>query len=77
MIDGMVPADGQPFKSKLGKDFSVTLTEPGFYGIKCSPHYAMGMAMAIEVGPPSERDLPSGLPGRARDCFEAILRTVE
>ena len=73
----MVPADGQPFKSKLGKDFSVTLTEPGFYGIKCSPHYAMGMVMAIEVGLPSERDLPGDLPDRARERFEAILKTVD
>lgn len=75
-IDGMIPVGAEPFKSKLGEDFSITLTEPGFYGIKCSPHYAMGMVMAIEVGERTDRVLPEDLPNRARQRFEAILESV-
>ena len=73
-IDGMIPADATPFKGKINEDFTVMLTAPGRYGIKCSPHFSMGMVMVIEVGDgvATER-LPEGLPKRARDRFEAIL----
>ncbi|PTQ75996.1 pseudoazurin [Celeribacter persicus] len=75
-IDGMIPEGAQPFKSRLGEDFTVTLTEPGLYGIKCSPHYAMGMVMLIEVGEQTDRSLPEGLPNRARQRFESILEAA-
>lgn len=73
IIDGMIPQGATPFKSQLGKDFTVTLTEPGRYGIKCSPHFAMGMVMLIDVGEVAPSDLPADLPNRARQRFEAIL----
>jgi pseudoazurin len=67
-IDGMIPAGAEPFTSKINEDFSVTLTVPGAYGIKCSPHFAMGMVMLIEVGevvsPALPEDLPEDLPKR-------------
>ncbi|GHG78976.1 pseudoazurin [Pseudodonghicola xiamenensis] len=76
-IDGMIPAGASPFKSKINQDFTVTLTEPGRYGIKCSPHFAMGMVMWIEVGEGApgglSSDLPADLPKRARARFEQIL----
>ncbi|MGR3378877.1 pseudoazurin [Salipiger abyssi] len=72
-IDGMIPEGAEPFKSRLGEDFTVTLTEPGLYGIKCNPHYAMGMVMLIEVGEKTDRTLPEDLPARARQRFDAIL----
>lgn len=72
-IEGMIPAGAQPFKSKINEDFSVTLTAPGSYGIKCSPHFAMGMVMLIEVGEASAPELPADLPARAKERFERIL----
>ena len=48
-IDEMLPEGAEAFKSKLGTEFAVTLTAPGRYGIKCSPHYAMGMMILIDV----------------------------
>jgi len=72
-IDGMIPEGAEPFKSKINEDFSVTLTVPGSYGIKCSPHFAMGMVMLIEVGDAPSPVLPEDLPARARERFEAIL----
>ncbi len=74
-IDGMIPPAATPFKSQINEDFTVTLTEPGLYGIKCSPHYAMGMVMLIEVGGQTDRTLPNDLPNRARQRFETILGT--
>ena len=41
-IKAMVPEDAQSFKSELGKNFTVTLTQNGIYGIRCTPHYGMG-----------------------------------
>lgn len=75
-IDNMIPAQASPFRSQINEDFTVTLTEPGLYGIKCSPHYAMGMVMLIEVGEPTARELPDDLPPRARQRFEAILEAA-
>jgi pseudoazurin len=43
-IEGMIPKGAEPFRSPIGTDFSVTPTTPGTYGIKCSAHFAMGMA---------------------------------
>lgn len=72
-IDGMIPAGADPFKSKINEDFTVTLTVPGSYGIKCSPHFAMGMVMLIEVGEDAATTLPATLPDRAKQRFEQIL----
>jgi pseudoazurin len=52
-IKGMIPDGAEPFKGELSENLSVTLTEEGVYGVKCTPHYPMGMAMLIAVGDPS------------------------
>lgn len=76
-IEGMIPEGAAPFRSGINETFEVTLSVPGRYGIKCSPHFAMGMVMLIEVGeapafdlPP---DLPPDLPARAKERFAQIL----
>jgi pseudoazurin len=48
-IDGMLPEGAEAWKSKISKDHEVTLTVPGFYGYKCTPHTAMGMVGLIIV----------------------------
>ncbi|MCG7492115.1 pseudoazurin [Thalassobius sp. Cn5-15] len=48
-IKGMIPEGVEPWKSKISKDFDLTLTVPGVYGYKCTPHTAMGMAGLIIV----------------------------
>lgn len=73
IIDGMLPQGAAPFKSQINEDFTVTLTVPGSYGIKCSPHFAMGMVMLIQVGDIPQADFPADLPRRAKDRFTAIL----
>ena len=75
-IDGMIPAGAEPFKSKINEDFSVTLTVPGSYGIKCSPHFAMGMVMLITVGEAEAPVFPEDLPAKARERFDAILASL-
>ncbi|MCB5410660.1 pseudoazurin [Pseudogemmobacter faecipullorum] len=75
-IEDMLPEGATPFRSGINEDFTVTFTLPGAYGIRCSPHYAMGMVMLIHVGEVGETALPESLPARARERFEAILADI-
>lgn len=75
-IDNMIPEGAASFRSGINEDFTVTLDVPGSYGIRCSPHVAMGMVMLIHVGDEAETILPDDLPAKARERFEAILAAV-
>ena len=55
-IAKMLPEGAVPFKGKMGDLVVVTFTEPGAYGIKCGPHFAMGMIALVIVG-----DAPANL----------------
>ena len=73
-IDGMLPAGAEPFKGKINEEIEVTFTEAGIYGIKCLPHYAMGMVMLVQVGdaPLSALKVPAEAPERAQKRFHEI-----
>ncbi len=49
-IKGMLPPGVEPFKSKISEEFVLTIRADGLYGIKCTPHYGMGMVMLIAAG---------------------------
>ena len=75
-IDGMVPAGAEGFTSRVGQEPEVTFTTDGVYGIRCTPHFAMGMVMTIAVGDAAEAPadfLEGRIPPRARARFEAQL----
>ncbi|MBN9052677.1 pseudoazurin [Shinella sp. PSBB067] len=74
-IAGMIPDGGKKFVGKINQEIEVTLSEEGIWGIKCSPHFTMGMAMLIQVGdtPATEADLPADLPPAARKRMIEIL----
>ncbi len=55
-IKDMIPAAAEKFKSKINENYVLSVTEPGAYFVKCTPHYAMGMVALIVVG-----DNPSNL----------------
>ncbi|CAM1643495.1 pseudoazurin [Bartonella apis] len=79
-INDMIPDGATPFKGKIDEELQVTLDKPGFYGIKCIPHYAMGMIMLIKVGddqalPQSYRDHKQ--PGIAKKRFDDIFSRVD
>ncbi|MDQ7774558.1 pseudoazurin [Paracoccus aminovorans] len=74
-IADMIPEGGAKFIGKIDEEIEVTLDAPGIWGIKCSPHYTMGMAMLIQVGdtPATKADLPEDLPDAARQRMLDIL----
>ena len=78
-IDGMLPAGAQPFKGKINEEIEVTFTESGLYGVKCLPHYAMGMVMLIQVGDadPARMQVPDAVPARAKKRFAEIVTRAQ
>lgn len=78
-VDGMVPEGNPGFKGKINEEIEVTFDQAGFYGIKCSPHYGMGMVMLIKVG---EAELPQSyrevkFPARAKTRFDDLFASSE
>jgi pseudoazurin len=74
-IKGMIPQGAEPFAGKMSKDVTVTFDIPGVYGIKCKPHFAMGMVAAVVVGEPVNLSEVKAVknPGRAGKKFETLL----
>ena len=77
-IKGMLPEGAAEFKSDMGKDYVLTLTAEGLYGIKCSPHYMMGMVALIQAGGPVNQDAVTAmvLKGKAKTRFEPLLAQI-
>ena len=78
-IKGMIPAGAEKFKSKLSKEFSVTLTSEGIYGIKCTPHYSMGMVALIQVGVAANIDEAKSVKqkGKAKGKFKSLFEQAK
>ena len=75
-VDGMAPEGTESFVGKINEEIEVTLTEPGFYGIKCKPHYAMGMVMVVAVGDADtvpDTFFEGRIPKKAKKRFEDAL----
>ncbi len=78
-IDDMFPEGAEEFNGKVNEEIEVTYDIEGWYGIKCTPHFAMGMVMAVQVG---ETELPENflagrLPKKALERFEAAIAKAE
>jgi pseudoazurin len=73
-IKDMLPDGVEPFKSKVNEEFTMTFDVPGLYGIKCTPHFAMGMVGAIAVGdelPNLDAAKAATVPNKAKERLEA------
>jgi pseudoazurin len=73
-IKGMLPDGGTTFVGKLGEDVAVKFDQAGIYGVKCAPHYGMGMVAMVVVGTPANEEQAKAVPqtGKAKQVF-AIL----
>ena len=54
---------------------SVKFDKPGVYGVKCPPHYGMGMVAMVVVGMPTNQDAAKAVnhPGKAKQVFTAMF----
>lgn len=77
-VPGMLPDGAEAFKGKVNEDITVTVTTEGVYGVKCLPHYAMGMVALIVVGEPVNVEQARAVkhPGVARKRFEEIFAAL-
>ncbi|MGH6761133.1 MAG: pseudoazurin [Phyllobacterium sp.] len=75
-IKGMLPEGAEAFKSKVNEIYKVTFTAPGAYGVKCTPHYGMGMVGLVVVGDnPANLDAIKALknPKKAQERLNAAF----
>jgi len=74
-VKGMLPADIEPFKGKMNEQITVTIDKEGVYGVKCTPHYGMGMVALIVAGQPTNLEEAKKVkhPGKAKKLFEELL----
>jgi pseudoazurin len=75
-IDGMMPEGATPWKGGLNKDVDVTFEAQGVYGVRCVPHYPMGMVALIVVGDPAdnlEAARQVKQPGKAKQRMAELL----
>lgn len=78
-IKGMLPEGVAGFKSKVNEEYVLTVTEGGLYGVKCTPHYSMGMVALIQVGadPANRADAEAAkLPGKAKERMSAAFEKI-
>ena len=78
-IKGMLPEGAAPFVGKNNEDIAVKFEQEGVYGIKCLPHYGMGMVGMIVVGNPGNVDQAKAVPqvGKAKQVFATLFGKLE
>jgi pseudoazurin len=79
-VKGMLPDGVEPFKGKMNENFDLTVTEEGVYGVKCTPHFPMGMVALVVVGDPSsnlEAAKAVKNPKKAQERFDADFAQIK
>jgi pseudoazurin len=77
-IKGMLPDGAATFIGKAGEDVAVKFDQAGIYGVKCAPHYGMGMVAMIVVGTPTNEEQAKAVPqvGKAKQVFTALFEKL-
>jgi pseudoazurin len=74
-IKGMLPDGAATFVGKNGEDIVAKFDQAGIYGVKCTPHYGMGMVAMVVVGTPANEEQARAVPqtGKAKQVFAALF----
>lgn len=74
-IKGMIPDGAKPFTGKMNEDVTVTFDQAGVYGVKCTPHYGMGMVALVVVGKPGNEEAARAVvhAGMAKKVFGTLF----
>ena len=79
-IPGMAPEGVPSFTGKINEEIEVAFEQPGLYGVRCMPHYTMGMVMLIRVGDgpgPQQMQIPPEVPAAAQKRFHEIAARAQ
>lgn len=77
-IKGMLPDGAATFIGKNGEDIAVKFDQAGIYGVKCAPHYGMGMVAMVVVGTPANEEQAKAVPqiGKAKQVFATLFERL-
>lgn len=78
-IDAMIPEGAVPFAGKMNEEIAVVFDKPGVYGVKCKPHYGLGMVALIVVGEPANVDAARAVKqtGKAKQVFAKLFAELD
>lgn len=73
------PEGVEKLKGEFNQDAEFVAEKPGYYGIKCLPHYGMGMSALIVAGEPTNQaQLDAYKPtGGAKKRWDQILSNLK
>jgi pseudoazurin len=74
-IASMVPEGAKTFEGKVDEELAITFDKDGIYGVRCKPHYGMGMVAMIVVGSPVNEQQARAVvhPGKAKSTFANLF----
>lgn len=78
-IKGMFPDGVEAVKGKVNEEVVISIVRDGLYGVKCTPHYGMGMVAMIAVGTPANEEAAKAVKqsGKAKQRFADIFAAYE
>ena len=78
-VDGMLPEGVEEFKSKINDEFVLEVGTEGVYGVKCTPHYGLGMVALIVAGEAVNLDaaMEAKQKGKAKKRFAEIFEAYK
>jgi pseudoazurin len=78
-IPDLWPEGAEKFKGDINKEVVLKVDKEGIYGVKCMPHYMMGMVMLIQVGAPTNLDKAKAFkaPAAAGKNLEELFANVK
>jgi pseudoazurin len=73
------PEGVEPLKGEMNQDAEFVVEKPGVYGIKCHPHYTLGMVALIVAGDPANKDQVKAFsaPGGAKKRWADLASQVK
>lgn len=76
-IAGMLPPGVAVTRGAMGQEYVLRITAPGVYGVKCAPHYSMGMVGLVVAGAgpnlAAAQEVAGRAPGIARRRFAEMF----
>ncbi len=78
-MPGMWPEGAGPIKGKIGQGMVIPLNQEGLYGLRCQPHYLMGMVAMVVVGKPNNLEQAKSvkLAGKLKDAFQKLFEQAD
>ncbi|MFN3623659.1 MAG: pseudoazurin [Hyphomicrobium sp.] len=73
------PEGVEPLKGEMNQDAEFVVEKPGYYGIKCHPHYTMGMVALIVAGEPENKAQLEAFkaPGGAKKRWDELVQQIK